>query len=816
MNIDKAFEEFKKIKTEISSYSENLSETDTRCKYLDRIFKDVLGWAEDNIVREGYVKPGFFDYEFSTSQFRFVVEAKKNSVKLVLPEGKSKVKLRTLYTSNSEVIDQIRDYITKRNIAYGIISNGTQYVIAKYVNTDGNEWDDNEAYIFNGIDFIEKDFINFFNLLAYDNVLYNGRIKLFKEDITGKHIVEQRQLRKKTDEVIRNEFGDLLVPIIGQIFSEIIDSDELNNYEKLKECYISNEDVKANNSKLGILFEDEPPRFDSRIIPVMNSKHTQKQITEQIEKPIGPTPEPVILIGSKGSGKTTFIKYFIEITLSEKVRIERPIVYIDFRNYTKQQVSDTKGIYSKIYRQLVEECEQLNLTKLNILKTIYAREIKENSEGIWSLHSSNNVKLEEKISEFIERRVDDIINHLESISKYLLKYQRKRLTIILDNADQLDDESQRELFLLAQSIRITLSSLVILSLREGYFYQWKNKPPFDAYQSNVFHITAPPYHAVLKRRIDYVIEHFNFDSIKTTHRDKSLSISSEALRNLFNSLSNSLFGVAQSELLEFLEETSYPNIREGLESFNSFLISGHSQIADYITSDKYWIPIWEFVKSIGLESQYYYRSEFSRIKNLFNPTSKNRNHFTKIRLLFYLKNQAELHSYKSHYVSSTEVLELFCKAGYFKEILIVELTSLLAFKLIETKASESDIEQQLPISENSEFKLTQAGNYYLTKLINRFHYLDLILQDTPIYEEYYFDRLIEVFPEVDDYGERDIEYRVITVTTFIEYLKKMEWFDHSMNELNYGDKALDINIVDYIERTGLNKDIERIRQALKK
>jgi len=43
----------------------------------------------------------------------------------------------------------------------------------------------------------------------------------------------------------------------------------------------------------------------------------------------------------------------------------------------------------------------------------------------------------------------------------------------------------------------------------------------------------------------------------------------------------------------------------------------------------------------------------------------------------------------------------------------------------------------------------------------------------------------------------------------------MEWNDHSKNELNYGHKAFDIDIVDYIERNGLNSDIKRIENRKK-
>lgn len=815
MNIDKAYENFKKLRIDISNYSEALSETDTRCKYLDRFFIDILGWNEKLIEREGYVKPGYFDYEFSTSQFRFVVEAKKINVKFSLPLKGQKVKFSTIYNGNQEVINQIREYIVKRNLTYGIISNGEQFIVGRFVNTDGSDWLDNYAFYYDGLDSIDKDFIGFYNLFSYESVIKNGRIRLSKEEIIGKNILEHKLLKKRTDEVLRNDFSDILVSIIDQIFSEIYETEDLNNYAKLKECYVKNEDVKANNSKLGILFEDKPPHFDRRILPVQNTKHTQEQIEKQIRTISDITPEPIIIIGSKGAGKTTFIKYFIEIELDSKIKSSRPIIYIDFRNYTHQQVLDTKNIYLKIFRQLIEKYDNLKLTELQILKTIYQREIREKTDGVWSLYGDNELKINEKLADFLEEKIEQIDTHLESISKYLLKFQNKRLTIILDNADQLDEDSQRSLFLLSHSLRKSLNALVMLSLREGYFYQWKNKPPFDAYQSNVFHITAPSYRDVLKNRINYVIRHFDFDSIITNHRNKTLNLSSGTFKNFFTSLSDTLFGNGNSELLEFLEDSSYPNIREGLENFNAFLTSGHTQIADYITSSSYRIPIWEFIRSIALESHYYYKSEFSRIKNILKPVKGNKNHFTKVRLLFFLQNNAELNKFQSSFTEIKEIIELFVKAGYSAEIILSEFEELLAYKLIETKESQSDVENNSELNSSSEIRITQSGNFYITKLITRFHYLDLVLQDTPIYDDYYFERIKEIFPEVDTYGERDIQYRLITVSTFIEYLKKMEFYDHSKNELNFGHKVFDMNIVEYISTNGLDIDIKRIENRTK-
>jgi len=103
--IDNSYEIFKSKIVEFKKYgTEPISESDTRSKIIDRLFKDVLGWTENDIERERFVQVGFYDYEISTSIFRFVVEAKKTFVEFKIPEKTRRTKIKTIYKANKEVM----------------------------------------------------------------------------------------------------------------------------------------------------------------------------------------------------------------------------------------------------------------------------------------------------------------------------------------------------------------------------------------------------------------------------------------------------------------------------------------------------------------------------------------------------------------------------------------------------------------------------------------------------------------------------------------------------------------------------------------
>jgi len=279
-----------------------------------------------------------------------------------------------------------------------------------------------------------------------------------------------------------------------------------------------------------------------------------------------------------------------------------------------------------------------------------------------------------------------------------------------------------------------LKVLTIISLREGYVYKFKNKPPFDAYHSTIFHITAPPYREVIRKRIKYVLSNFKFQKIRLDNDTVKVEFAEGNLSQLFLNLQKSLFDSSSSEILSFLEETSYPNIRIGLEKFKFFLLSGHTKSNLYMSlgygkDGKRGIPIWEFVKSVALESNFYYQSNKSTLFNIFYPSKSNRNHFTKIRILEYIIDNNTGVSKRNNFISIKNIVNDFTRAGYTSEIIIEELNLLYTSSLIFTNDFVSDIETEITLDENSEIGITQSGVYYTKNLITKFYYYDLILQD---------------------------------------------------------------------------------------
>jgi len=826
MTLDKALKNYTELLEEFDNLkSIDITESDTRSKIIDKLLIDVLGWSETDITREEHGDSGYYDYRLSMPGFHLIVEAKRQFSEFVLPIKRRKTTLNSLLAENKEVINQIRGYLVDCGVSNGVITNGRQFIIAKFINTDGTNWKTNQCLIFNGFDDIQNHFIEFHNNISKESIIENGGFSFLSKELNNSSYKIVSTLVDREKEIVRNNLSAEITPLIDYVFGEIFQDteEEEDNKEFIKECFIANEEIKKNRKEIEKLFGDKAPNL-SEVIPATNTKSIINQIENEINDiPIiakeTSAPKPIVIVGSKGAGKTTFINYLFKEKINKETVNRHPYVYVDFRRYFNHDKSvNTEKVAEDILENLYENYPELKLHSNKVLKRIYFKEIRRNDDSIWEdLKENNTIEYNRKLNEFFEKKTNQKLEHLEFLAKFLIRERGKRLLLIFDNADQFDSSLQERVFLFANSINRTAHCGVIVSLREGYYYKWRNLPPFDAFESNVYHITAPRYNEVLQARINYTLNklELNGKTIGTSAKGFKVELDNNYIYEFLLSLKNSLFSEANSPIVDFLNYSSFPNIREGLRLFKLFLISGYTDVTEYIMRVRYSqkekhvsIPFHEFFKAMGLNNKLYYNHEISVISNIFYPVDGSDDHFLKIWILKYLQKLLDNGGNATKYALVSSLLEFFLEYGYKLNTLNQSLSDLVKNELIETDDIISDTEWKSLSSTDFNICLSAKGNYYLKNSKNRFHYLDLILQDTPIFIKEHFDLIKSEFPLSDDKGVRILSERVETVKRFVEYLEVKEKEQHKELINSFG------SITREIHSHGLDKDLERIYEKL--
>ncbi|OYU79897.1 MAG: hypothetical protein CFE23_11620 [Flavobacterium sp. BFFFF1] len=820
-NIDSSIVNFQNFRENIDLYKgEDLNESDTRSKLIDSLLIKVLGWEESNIRREGKVDSGYFDYHVSAPGINLIIEAKRTFSDILIPTSHHQAKINSLYKSNQELFDQIRGYSVDKGIQYGLLTNGRQFILCKLFNVDGSSWKENRCLIFDGHDDIERRFVEFYENLSQHSILSNGGFKYDfpKSTLSSRTVVSTLIDRDK--ELVRNDLSAALTPLIERIFGEIFSEESENDMELIERCFVENQETKKNRLEIERLFADKAPQL-SNVVPAVNYHSIRKQINHEINsdeiniKNLIP-PKPIVIVGSKGAGKSTFINHlFISDDYTDSDHLP---IYLDLRKFFNSGNSlEPENVSKEILILINDKFPELELYSATILKRVYFREIRENDMGIWQhFKEHNNETYQEKLSDYLTQVTANKLEHLVALNRYFIRERRKRLVVIIDNADQYNNQIQENAFLFAHSLSRKSYCGTIISLREGYYYKWRSSPPFDAYESNVYHITAPKYSEVLQRRIDYTLEKIKItgNTIAYNEQGMNVTIPNQAVIEFLSGLKNSLFSESNSTLIDYLNYTTYPNIREGLKVFKQFLISGHTNVSDQIVRERFrlvgqttqTIPIHEFVKAIGLNNKLYYDSETSLVNNVFIPSTDSDDHFLSLYILSDLVNRLEAGGVINKYLSLNELHEKFKSFGYRNNIINECIHRLLKSNLIDTDEQLSDIEwDSLPFDCN--IAITSKGYYYYRELCGRFHYLDLVLQDTPVFDVTSFENIKESFPLSDTNGKRNLQHRVQTVKNFIEYLKMKDTSQPAQITFNYG------KISDYIQSI-LASDLVRIESRI--
>lgn len=815
------FEEFKKDFESLKSL--DISESDTRSKLIDRMLISVLGWDEKDIIREGRVDKGYFDYKVSIAGLTFIIEAKRQFAEFTLPnDTRRKCKLDTVYQENKEVFKQIRDYLSDCGCDVGIITNGKQYIIAKFINTNGISWKQNKCIVYRSLQEIEENFVEFWNTLSKESIILNKGIKQLYDIEESFYKTILSSISEKDNEIVRNDLSAKIAPLIDKALGDIYSANEdEDDTEFIKKCYVENKEVIKNKRELHGLFCDNPPELEE-VSKARNIDSIGKQIDNEIgkypsEKATSPTPKPIIVIGSRGAGKTTFLKFLLNNNLPETNSLNTPYLFVNMmKYYAGNDVIDFNLIYDDLLQQFDEKYPSFKINSLKVLKRIYVTEISRNNIGIWKYYLENEeTEYNKKLSDFLNQKTTNKQEHFKALNLYLTREIHKRILIVFDNADQLSDQIQEQVYLNACALNKQAKFGVIISLREGYYYNWRNRPPFNAFDSNAFHIAAPNYGEVLQKRLNYIIEKVKFSKsniLEGCIGDKNFKLSENEIEEFFVGVNSSLFGTENAPILDFITQMSFPNVREGLRLFKTFLVSGYTDVSEYILRVVYnqgnhtiTIPIHEFVKTIGLENKVYYNHTSSQIKNLFYPISPNSDCFIKYYILRALDERLSFEGNINKFKYYSELVGEFNEYGYKKEIVNQEVEELLKENLVETDKKLSDISWNKLPEEDFSITITARGHYYINNLINSFYYFELVLQDTPIANREQFEKIKEEFPIPERNGKKDMKVRYKIVKSFVDYLRSCEEKAKTSNLQNkYGSLVKNILV------NGLQKDMERI------
>lgn len=403
----------------------------------------------------------------------------------------------------------------------------------------------------------------------------------------------------------------------------------------------------------------------------------------------------------------------------------------------------------------------------------------------------------------------EVIPYVERILRNLLIARPGFL--VIDNVDQIDDEGrQNDIFSEAQAAAQRIGMNVIMSLRESTFLRHRNSPVFDAFQFDSIYIDPPNVLPVLSRRFSYA---------KQVLANKPAELMLESgIRLKVPDVSIFFDIVAQSILAEdagfMIERLSGGDVRRGLSLVREFLSSGHTTadraLKAYIDDGRYHFPAHEIFKGAVLGKRKFYREEESLLPNLYcSKLGVEGVLLLRFHIVHRLVTLAANPGFEG--LAASEITDQLHRVGVPAADVNAVLQTLFHARVISTTDG-------LPLSDKSVVIPTRLAGYLALVLGTSFHYVEMCLIDSYIYNDETWKTIGESTRQIEAESDQlaGIMMRIDRVRIFLKYLSMIEekWIVECKRrdlESSWGKQILATTVSQSIE-----KDFEKVITSAKR
>ncbi|MEW4458135.1 hypothetical protein AB1K42_08575 [Roseibium algicola] len=791
-----------KFSSELSTESSFWNEAQNRFQIIDRLLSEGLGWDRTLIeVENTDGSGGRADYLLG-KPVRVVLEAKREALDWKLPPSTPGKKSRGLANliaacdNFKNVVHQVIPYCSIRGVPTAVVCNGRQTAVFQAI-VVGTSPLNGQCFVFDGLQEHIDKFPLLWELLSPDGVQENRafqRLAQFRSPrIPAKASTGIPEPYKHR---YRSDLQESLSTIAGLLLEDIEDNPKTRS-EFYQECYVP---LEANNRHLLLSKNIIERRYkrsgDGSSSPVSFGGNSVSDLTDQAAPLLG--SKPIVVLGDVGVGKSSF---FENLQLNIITGTEDSI-YLPINLGIKANLSGTikDFILSEIPETLKEKFD-IDIHSKEFIETIYHKELIDfdgRPEG--SYKELDEIEYARERISFIKEFTARKDAHLHASFAHLAHGQNRKITLVIDNADQRSFAVQQEAFLIAQELAATRNLTVFIALRPSTFYTSKASGALSAYQNKILSISPPPVDEVIVKRIAFALRVAEGKAAPGAMEGIKLNLNNIALF-----LTASLRSIrSNNNIKQFLSNISGGNTRAVIELITGFCGSPNVDCQKIIDIEartgNYKVPLHEFTKHALLGEFSYYNPQSSQLAtNVFDVSmADKREHFLLPLIVAFLASNHGIRD-NDGFIFGEDIKAEMQRLGFLFDQIEPALRKAAGGKLIETPHSHF---REIPVEDkysafSFHFRATSVGLYHIKFWCGSFPFLDATSTDTPIFDED-ARRIIN-----DSAASFQIESRYKKATAFRSYLEQC-----------WNDAGFPINYYDFHAITNSNNDFETIERLI--
>lgn len=748
------------------------NEAATRLKVINRILREVLGWLDEDISPEEHITEDgattYADYILKTANAAIVVEAKKAGATFATGTGNRRIKLSNgfLQSELGAAIVQARDYARKFSIDFAVATNGATWAIFPAQRHDQVRFHESTALVFWTLDdALHDSYQEFFDLLSRDSVISGS----LETNLLGRtqNQVENRKLGSFFSTNPRQNLSNPIFPIIEHevltAFSDsVVDLDD----ESFERCYVATPETIKFDHKIRMHVSRRDPVVSGSFLRPMKSRDADTLFGKVQASASSRTKSlAILLLGTVGAGKTTFLHYMRKVRLKEVFVQGGARAYPHWLHLDFLLASPSETGTDFIYRSLREYINQDSFLSdfEKCIRHAYADEIRALRTGPLAMLANSEEKLNERISDLIFSDYQAIRPYVDHIIRYATGHTAFFLAI--DNVDQLENEDgQSRLFTEALSIARSLSLNLVLSLRQSTFAKHRNSPSIDAFDFEAVQIDPPRIASVLSKRFA-LVKHLATGKRGDFVAENGARVHVDDASQIVDLLQGSVLG---TEIGARIEVLATEDVRLALRMTREFLERGYTNpgraIEYHRTTGQYVLPRHEAFRAIILGTRTVYCEDFSPIGNPFDSRlSVNQAQLLRLFVLSGIVAYATESGFR--FIDGATICENMRKVGFGDVYTARILNDLCKHRFLFTaNHGEATVA--------SSFVPSRLGGYIVRELLANFTFVENMMFDTYVADPKVWQDLREFSHRIE--AERDtvkrLRFRVQRAEQFYEYM----------------------------------------------
>jgi hypothetical protein len=339
----------------------------------------------------------------------------------------------------------------------------------------------------------------------------------------------------------------------------------------------------------------------------------------------------LLLVGSVGSGKSTFVDYLRECVLTTDIQEHCAWVRIDLN---PAPVTSSE-IYPWLRRQIIAGIKasspDIDTDTLEGRFKLHRKELQELEAIEGELFGTDSVQYKQRVADRLDQLRQDDERTMVALEQMLCTGRGRLLIVVLDNCDKRNRDQQLLMFQVAKYIQSEIRCLVVLPLRHETYENHRHEPPLDtALKDLVFRIEPPSFQHVLKARLGLVVKESRLlgpRKLSYHAGGKTIELPAEKLERFLHAMMAALFE-HQHYGRKIIFGLAGWNIRLAFEMFLEFCRSGFIQEEDIFAQQAATGQVANLSHSVVAKillrtNRRYYDGDESYVKNLFqvNPST---------------------------------------------------------------------------------------------------------------------------------------------------------------------------------------------------